>query len=121
MLLYIVFEVFEVQWQKATTLYTMLQKMYKYYNKSIFLFFIMHPTLYFSIWLTMYSHYNIYAMVLLFLKTIDILTKLYFIKKLFLEKNISEELEDVLSVKLDRYMPYVGLLIYPPLVYMAIY
>ena len=117
---YIALEIYEVQWQIAPTLFEMLQKMYRYYNKSIFLFLIMHPTLYFAIWLMIYSDYNVYALILLSLKAADIFTKLYFIKQLFIDKEISDELQIALSMKLDKYMPYIGLLIYPPLVFMAL-
>ncbi|ADN09371.1 hypothetical protein [Sulfurimonas autotrophica] len=117
---YILLEIYEVQWQSAPTLMDMLSRMYTYYNKSIFLFLIMHPTLYFAIWLMILSDYNIYALVLFLLKAADIFTKLYFIKQIFIDKKISDELKIALSTQLDKYMPYIGLLIYPPLVYMAL-
>jgi len=119
-LFYILLEIYEVQWQSAPTLMDMLLRMYKYYNKSIFLFLIMHPTLYFAIWLMMFSDYNLYALMLFLLKAADIFTKLYFIKQIFIDKQISDELKIVLLTPLDKYMPYMGVLVYPPLVYMAL-
>ena len=119
-LFYILLEIYEVQWQSAPTLMDMLLRMYKYYNKSIFLFLIMHPTLYFAIWLMMFSDYNLYALMLFLLKAADIFTKLYFIKQIFIDKQISDELKIVLLTPLDKYMPYIGVLVYPPLVYMAL-
>lgn len=119
-LFYVLLEIYEVQWQNAPTLIDMFTRMYKYYTKSIFLFLIMHPTLYFAIWLMMFSDYNIYALVLFLLKAADIFTKLYLIKQIFIDKHVSDELRAALSAPLDKYLPYIGLLVYPPLVYMAL-
>lgn len=120
LLLYILLEVYEVQWQKAETLMDMLARMYRYYHKSIFLFFIMHPTFYFAVWFMFYTNYNPYALALLFFKTADIASKIIMIQKIFIEKEISREFAQSLLTPIGSYLPYAGLALYPFFIYMAL-
>jgi len=85
-IVYIVLEFYEVQWQKAETIMGMLARMYAQYHKSIFLFLIMHPTFYFAVWFVFETHYNPYAVTLLLFKSADIITKIILIKKVFIDK-----------------------------------
>ena len=119
--IFIILEVYEVQWQKAETMLGMLARMYQHYQKSIFVFLIMHPTFYFSIYLLIITHFNGYALAIFALKGIDIATKIIFIKKVFIEKELSEEINLALLTPLNKYVLYIGLCVYPPLVYMALH
>lgn len=116
---YIILEVYEVQWQKATTLLGMLARMYAHYQKSAFVFLLMHPTLYFAIFFMLGSDYNGYAVALFSIKSIDIATKMLLLKKVFIEKELSEEITMALLMPLNKFFPYLGLVIYPPLIYMV--
>lgn len=118
--LYVIFELYEVQWQKASSMEGMLQNMYKYYSKSIFLFLAMHPTFYFAIIFMLYTHYNMYALILFALKAADIATKLILMKQLFIDKENSEELSVMLQTPIHPLLPYIGLTLYPFLIYMAL-
>ena len=118
--LYVIFELYEVQWQKASSMEGMLQNMYKYYSKSIFLFLVMHPTFYFAIIFMLYTHYNMYALILFALKAADIATKLILMKQLFIDKENSEELSVMLQTPIHPLLPYIGLTLYPFLIYMAL-
>lgn len=117
--LYTLLELYEVQWQKSDTILGMLKRMYGEYDKSAFLFLLMHPTLYFGIMFVMVSGYNEYAILLLGVKSIDIVTKMLLLKKIFIEKQVDEELQLILVTPLHKLFPYIGLLLYPPLIYMA--
>jgi len=117
---YIVLELFEVQWQKADTIIGMLQRIYKRYSQNILLFFILHPTFIFGIWLMMVTNASAASMILLFVKAADIATKIVLIQQVFEKKDVPPELESMLSAPLNPAMPYIGLLVYPPLVYMAL-
>ena len=117
--LYILFEIYEVQWQKANTIIGMLARMYAEYKKSAFIFLMMHPTLYFAIMFAMLCDYNEYSLILLGVKSIDIITKMVLIKRVFIDKELSEELSLALLQPLNKLFPYMGLLLYPPLIYMA--
>jgi len=117
--LYVVLELYEVQWQKAETIMGMLARMYEQYRKSIFLFLIMHPTFYFGVWFVLVTNYNPYAVALLGFKSADIITKILLIKKVFIDKELSEEFTLSLFTPIGSYMPYMGLLLYPFFIYMA--
>ena len=117
---YIALELFEVQWQKADTIIGMLQRIYLRYSQNILLFFILHPTFSFGIWLMMVTKGSTAAIVLLFIKAADIATKIILIQQVFEKKDVPPELESMLSAPLNPIMPYIGLLVYPPLVFMAL-
>jgi hypothetical protein len=119
LILFIVLELYEVQWQKANTIIGMLARMYSHYAKNIFVFLLMHPTFYFAIMLMITSDYNTYAIALFLIKGIDIATKMILLKKVFIDKEVSEELTLALLAPLNRAVAYIGLFVYPPLIYMV--
>ena len=120
LMLSILLELFEVQWQKADTLMKMLEHMYARYHKSVLLFLIMHPTFYFAIWLVMVTDASLAAVAMLFLKTIDIATKILLMQQLFEKKNSSKEMLVMLLATLHPWLPYLGFFIYVPMVYIAL-
>ncbi len=119
-LLFILLEIYEISWQKAPSIMGMLIRMHKYYQKSIFLFLIMQPTFYFAIGFAMLSNYAPSALILLFIKTFDIATKILLIEQVFTKKELSQELSLVLLAPINSFLPYIGLLVYPPLIALAI-
>lgn len=119
-ILFVLLELFEVSWQKAPTLMGMLLRMYRYYSKNIFLFFIMNPTFSFSIGFAMLSDYNIYALILLFLKTVDVASKIVLIEQVFTKRSLSYDMSLILLAPINSFLPYVGLFFYPTLVYLAL-
>ncbi|OHD96299.1 MAG: hypothetical protein A3E21_09265 [Sulfurimonas sp. RIFCSPHIGHO2_12_FULL_36_9] len=118
-LLFIFLELYEISWQKAPSIMGMILRMYKYYSKSIFLFLLMQPTFYFSIGFAMLTDLNIYAMILLFLKTVDVSTKIILIEQVFTKRKLSHELSLVLLAPINSFLPYIGLVAYPPLILLA--
>ena len=119
-ILFMVLELYEVLWQKANTLLGMLARMYQHYHKSVFVFLLMHPTFYFLVGFMMLSDYNIYAVLLFSIKTMDISMKLILIKQVFIDKEVSSEMSLMLLTPLHKLLPYIGLIAYPPLIYMAL-
>jgi len=119
-LLFIFLELYEVSWQKAPSIMGMLIRMHKYYSKNIFLFLIMQPTFYFSIGFAMLSDYNPYALMLLFIKTVDVATKILLIEQIFIKKELTQDLSLVLLAPINSYLPYVGVIIYPVLISLAL-
>jgi len=119
--IYIFFEVYEVQWQKSSTMEGMLQNMYRYYSKSIFVFLLMHPTFYFAITFMLFTNYSIYALILFAIKAADIATKLILMKQIFIDKKVSPELSVMLQTPIHPFLPYIGLTLYPFLIYMALF
>lgn len=118
-IIYIFLEIYEVQWQKATTMIGMLARMHEYYKKSVFLFLIMHPTFYFSIFIMLVSNYNMYAVFFFSIKVLDIGMKIMLIKQVFIDKEISHELSLALLAPLHKFLPFMGLVVYPPFIYLA--
>lgn len=119
-LLFVFLELYEITWQKAPSIMGMVIRMHRYYSKSIFLFLLMQPTFYFSIGFVMLSDYNIYAMILLFLKTVDVATKILLIEQVFTKRELSQDLSLILLAPINSFLPYMGLLIYPPLILLAL-
>ncbi len=119
-LLFVLLEFFEVSWQKAPTIMGMIIKMHRYYSKSIFLFLIMHPTFYFSIGFAMLTDLNMYAMILLFLKTLDISAKILLIEQIYTKRELSQELSLILLAPINNFLPYIGIFIYPLLILLAL-
>ncbi len=119
-IVYILLELFEAQWQKADSLMGMLLRMHRRYAQSILLFLIMHPTYYFAIWLAMVTDLSFASAILLLIKTVDIATKILLIQKVFEKRALTQELTMVLLAPLHPLMPYLGLMIYTPLVIIAL-
>ncbi len=118
-LLFIFLELYEVSWQKAPSMMGMLVRMHKYYAKNMFLFLVMQPTFYFAIGFAMLSNYNHYALLLLLIKTADIATKILLLEQVFVKKELTQELSQILLAPINKLLPYIGLGIYPFLVVYA--
>lgn len=120
LIVYIALELFEVQWQKAPNLIGVLSRLYRYYSTNIILFFLMHPTFYVGIGLAMLTDLAFSAVALVFIKTVDIATKILLLQQVFEKKTLSAEMSAMLIAPLHPLMPYIGVLVYTPLVYFAL-
>lgn len=116
---FILLESYEIYWQKAKSIMGMLARMYQYYNKNIFLFLLMHPTFYFAIGFAMLTNFSTSSMILVFLKTADVATKILLIEQVFIKKELSKELNIALLSPIPNILAYMGLLLYPPLIYFS--
>lgn len=118
----IVLELMEASLQKATTLGGMIEKLYVYYNKSIFLFFMIHPTFYFTLFVSLYLNIvNFYIIVILLIKTFDIFFKIELIRQRYYEKEMDKELEGMLTLKMAPWMGLLGIFMYVPLLFLGIF
>jgi len=120
-ILYILLELFEVQWQKADSMMGMLLRMNNYYQKSILWFFILHPTYYFIIWLVMATNYTAAAITMVVIKTLDLVVKILLIQQVFEKRELSPEMSMMLLAPLHPLMPYIGLLVYTPLLFLSLF
>ncbi|RUM70029.1 MAG: hypothetical protein DSZ07_03410 [Sulfurovum sp.] len=117
----IVLELMEASLQKSNTLGEMIEKLYIYYNKNIFLFFMLHPTFYFTLFVSLYLNIvNFYIIVILVIKTFDIFFKIELIKQRYIKQDMDKELRKMLSLKMSPFMGFLGVFIYVPLLFMAI-
>ncbi|EQB40556.1 hypothetical protein M947_01775 [Sulfurimonas hongkongensis] len=119
-ILFVLLESYEIYWQKAPSIMGMLIRMHKYYRKSIFLFLLMQPTFYFSIGFVMLSNYSIASMIILFIKTADIATKILLLEQVFRKKQLSHELSLILLAPINGFLPYLGLVTYPALIILSL-
>ena len=118
-IIYIALELFEVQWQKADTLMGVLGRLYRYYRRNIFLFFLMHPTFYAGIAIAMVTDLSLSAVALVLIKTIDISTKILLLQQVFEKRELTPEMSAMLLAPLHPYMMYLSVVVYTPLVYFA--
>ncbi len=119
-LIFVFLELYEISWQKAPSIMGMIIRMNRYYSKSILLFLIMQPTFYFAIGFAILCDYDIFAIIFLFLKTADVATKILLIEQIFTKKSLSKEMSLILLSPIDSFLPYMGLIIYPILIALAI-
>ena len=120
-ILFVLAELFEMYWQKSPTLLAMLEKIYAYYNKSPYLLYMMHPTYILGIYLFYLSNYNPWIMAILIIKSIDIIFKVKLINKHFVHDELEDEMKMMLSQPLHPFMLTMGLMLYPYLLFMALF
>ncbi|AZL53465.1 hypothetical protein EI285_02335 [Aliarcobacter skirrowii] len=109
---FIAIELFETNWQKASTLYGILENNFKVYQKNIFLYFILHPSFFYSIYLAVtLNNFGFWMSFIVILKFIDISFKLSIMQKL--SKNY--ELSSIIpfDANITMIFRYLNLFIYP--------
>lgn len=114
-------ELFEAYVQYSNTLYGALEKLYYYYKKSIFYFFAIQPGFYTIILIAIYTDIlNVSMIFLLFIKVLDMFLKLDLIQKVFIKKDISSDIDEMLRWKTPTWFYFIGVGMYPPLLFMAL-
>jgi hypothetical protein len=114
-------ELFEAILQRADTLYGAMEKLYSYYNKSIFLFFLVQPSLYIIIFASLLTGVlNMSMIFLLALKIFDMFYKLELIESIFIKRKVPDDIAVMLRWKIPSWFFLMGLLLYPPLLYYAL-
>ncbi|WP_373032587.1 hypothetical protein [Sulfurovum sp.] len=114
-------ELFEAYIQRAQTLLDVLEKLYAYYQKSIFLFFLIQPGFYFIMFIVLLTGVlNVTMVFLLAIKIFDIFYKIELIKKVFIEREVSQEIAQMLEWKMPSMFFFMGAALYPPLLFYAL-
>jgi len=114
-------ELFEAYIQRSQTLLGVLGKLYSYYQKSIFLFFLVQPGFYIVLFVVVLTGVlNISMIFLLALKIFDIFYKMELIKKVFIEREVSQEIAQMLQWKIPPVFFLMGAALYPPLLFYAL-
>ncbi len=110
--LFIAFELFESNWQKADTLHGVILNNFKLYSKSIFLFFICHMSFYYSIYLAItLNNFGFWMSSIIIIKFLDIAFKLSMMKKLSQGIDIMEIMP--INIKMTLVFRYFNVIIYP--------
>ena len=111
-------ELFEATIQRAQTLLGVLEKLYAYYQKSIFLFFLIQPGFYFIMFIVLLTGVlNVTMVFLLAIKIFDLFYKIELMKKVFIEREVSQEIAQMLEWKMPSYFFLLGVGMYPPLLF----
>ena len=107
--------------QRAETLFGVLVNLHHYYRKSIFLFFLVQPGFYVLLFIALVTGVlNASMIFLLALKIFDMFYKIELIKKVFIEKQVSAEVGQMLEWKMPSYFFLMGVGMYPPLLFYAL-
>ena len=120
-LMLVMLELFEVMIQRADTLYGIVERLYGWYRKSIFLFFLVHPTFYFMLFVAVATDIlNFYMIVILAMKIFDLFYKIELIKTVFIKEEVPAELSAMLQWKIPSWFYLMGVMLYPPLLFLAL-
>ena len=120
-LMLVVAELFEAYIQRASTLFGVLENLYVYYQKSIFLFFLIQPGFYFVLFIVLTTGVlNVSMIFLLAIKVFDMFYKIELIKKVFIQKEVSSEIVQMLEWEMPSYFFLMGVMTYPPLLFYAL-
>ena len=114
-------ELFEAYLQQADTLYGVMEKLYVWYKKSIFVFFLIHPSFYFVLLVVVATDVlNIYMILILSFKIFDLFYKIELIKTIFIKQNVPAELSAMLEWQIPSWFFLIGVTLYPPLLFYAL-
>jgi len=120
-LILVILELFEVMIQRADTLGGVIERLYIWYRKSIFLFFLIHPTFYFILFVVIATDVlNFYMLMIIAMKVFDLFYKLELIKAIFIRRKIPAELAAMLQWRIPAWFYLTGVMLYPPLLFLAL-
>jgi hypothetical protein len=120
-LILVILELFEAMIQRADTLGGVIERLYLWYRKSIFLFFLIHPTFYFILFVVVATDIlNFYMVMIIAMKVFDLFYKLELIKTIFIRRKIPAELAAMLQWRIPSWFFLTGVMLYPPLLFLAL-
>ena len=111
-LIFVSLEFFESSWQKSNSLFGLINNNFNIFNKNIFLYFVLHLSFFYTIFLSFYfNNFGFWMSSIFILKFADISFKLSIMKKLL--KGIS--IEDIvpMNIVMTPLLRYFNVLIYP--------
>jgi len=121
-LILLIAELFEIYIQRASTLLGILSNLYAYYQKSIFLFFLIQPGFYVILFIVLVTGVlNASMIFLLALKVFDLFYKIELMKKVFIQKSVPLEIKEMLTWQMPSWFMFLGIGLYPPLLYYALF
>jgi len=121
LLILLLLELFEAWWQKSDTMRGVLERCYGYYHRSIFLFFLMHPTFYFILFVALSTHIlNGWMVAILLLKSVDIFFKIALMRALFVQREYDDTIAAIIDQPLSPWIFLTGATLYPFLLFYAL-
>ena len=120
-LILVILELFEAMTQRADTLGGVIERLYIWYRKSIFLFFLIHPTFYFILFVVIATDIlNFYMVMIIAMKVFDLFYKLELIKAIFIKQKVPADLAAMLQWRIPSWFFLTGVMLYPPLLFLAL-
>ncbi len=120
-LILVALELFEAYWQRSDTMAGVLANGYYYYRKSIFLLFLMHPSLYFVLFILFLTNsMNGWIITILLFKSVDIFMKIALMRSLFVYDDLDQEIREIIKEPITPWLFTLGMGLYPPLLYYAL-
>ena len=111
-LIFVALEFFESTWQKSYTLYGLINNNFSIFNKNIILYFLLHTTFFYTIFLSFYlNNFTFWMSSILVIKFLDISFKLTLMQKLSSGKEINELIP--MNINMNLVFRYMNLVIYP--------
>ena len=111
-LIFVALEFFESTWQKSDTLYGLINNNFSIFNKNIILYFLLHTTFFYTIFLSFYlNNFTFWMRSILVIKFLDISFKLTLMQKLSSGKEINELIP--MNINMNLVFRYMNLVIYP--------
>ncbi|OCL94052.1 hypothetical protein [Aliarcobacter thereius] len=117
---FIAIELFETNWQKSDTLYGILKNNFTIYKRNIFLYFILHSSFIYTIYLAVtLNNFGFFLSSIIVLKFVDIAFKLSIMNKI----SKGEELNSIIpiDVKIGATLKYLNVFLYPSLFLLSTY
>lgn len=115
----IIFELYEASWQKSNSLKGMIENIFTRYQKGQIIFFLSHPTYWFVLLVAIkYQINNFWMLAIIFLKTSDIVFKLWLIQTSINQKRL--EILNMPDVKISPNLIYINTIVYTFLFIMAL-
>ena len=110
--IFVAIELFETNWQKSDTLYGLFENNFLAFKKSIFFYFILHLSFFYSIFLSLtLNNFGFWMSSIIVLKFLDISLKLSIMKKL--SNGLSLEEIIPFNTNISPILRYLNVLIYP--------
>jgi hypothetical protein len=111
-LIFVALEFFESTWQKSDTLYGLINNNFLIFNKNIILYFLLHTTFFYTIFLSFYlNNFSFWMSSILVIKFLDISFKLTLMQKLLSGKEVNELIP--MNINMNLVFRYMNLVIYP--------
>jgi hypothetical protein len=111
-LIFIALEFFESTWQKSDTLYGLIYNNFSIFNKNIILYFLLHTTFFYTIFLSFYlNNFSFWMSSILVIKFLDISFKLTIMQKLLNGKDINQIIP--MNINMNLVFRYMNVFIYP--------
>lgn len=110
--IFIILEFFESYWQKSETLYGFINNNFLLFKKNIFLYFILHLSFLYTIFLSLYfNNFGFWMSSIFIIKFVDISLKLSIMKKLLNGINIEEIIP--MNINMSPILRYFNVVVYP--------